>query len=71
MKPKQYLVIAAAAAMLLSLAACGSDQKVTVSGTTSISKGQELTDLQAALNAGAISQAEYDRLRTAILKRPN
>jgi hypothetical protein len=56
---------------LLGLTGCGSDQKVTVSGTTSISKGAELTDLQSALSAGAITQAEYDKLRAAILKRPN
>ncbi len=71
MKRIQFLAIPVAAALLLSLAACGSDQHVTVSGTTSISKGQELTDLQSALNAGAISQAEYDKLRATILKRPN
>jgi hypothetical protein len=72
MKLLQRLAIpTAAVALLLTLPACGSDQSVTVSGTTSISKGQELTDLQTALNAGAISQAEYDKLRTVILKRPN
>ena len=56
---------------LLALTACGSDPKVTASGTTSISKGTELTDLQSALEAGAITQSEYDKLRTKILKRPN
>ena len=71
MKLKQQLAIPAIAVLLVSMTACGSDQKVTVSGTTSISKGQELTDLQSALTAGAISQAEYDKLRTTILKRPN
>jgi hypothetical protein len=71
MKRIQVLAIPVVATLLLSLSACGSDQHVTVSGTTSISKGQELTDLQSALNAGAISQAEYDKLRAVILKRPN
>jgi hypothetical protein len=71
MKLKQQLAIPAIAVLLVSMTACGSDQKVTVSGTTSISKGQELTDLQSALTAGAISQAEYDKLRATILKRPN
>jgi hypothetical protein len=28
------------------------------------------TDLQSALNAGAINQSEYDKLRAIILKRP-
>ncbi|HEU5294172.1 MAG TPA: SHOCT domain-containing protein [Burkholderiaceae bacterium] len=51
-------------------AACGSDP-VTVQGTTTISKGQELSDLQAALQAGAIDEKEYESLRQRILKRPN
>jgi len=67
----QHRHLTAAFVALLALTACGSDQKVTVSGTTSISKGTELTDLQAALEAGAITQSEYDKLRATILKRPN
>lgn len=62
--------IAAAAATAL-IAGCGTDQYVTVQGTTTISKGQELTDLQRALNEGAINQAEYDSLQKRILARPN
>ena len=50
---------------------CGTDQYVTVQGTTTISKGQELTDLQRALNEGAINQAEFDSLHKRILARPN
>jgi len=53
------------------VAACGSDPQVTVQATTTISKGQELSDLQAALRAGAIDQTEYESLRQRILKRPN
>ena len=62
-----------AAALLAAalLAGCGSSQTVMVSGTSTISKGQELTDLQRALTEGAITQAEYDRLRGKILARPN
>jgi hypothetical protein len=44
---------------------------VTVTGTTTVSKGQELTDLQRALQAGAISQADYEKVRAKILKRDN
>jgi len=61
---------AVALAGLIALGGCGSDSYVKVSGTTTISKGQQLTDLQAALGAGAISQSEYDKLRAIILKRP-
>ena len=67
----QQRILTAIFLSLVALAGCGSDPTIKVSGTTSISKGTELTDLQAALSAGAINQAEYDRLRAAILKRPN
>ncbi|HVO05459.1 MAG TPA: hypothetical protein VMT83_01645 [Burkholderiaceae bacterium] len=63
-------MVAALAAVVL-VAACGSEPQVTVQGTTTISKGQELSDLQAALKAGAIDQNEYESLRQRILKRPN
>jgi hypothetical protein len=68
MKLKNALVAAAGAVLLIG--GCGSDPKVTVQGTTTISKGQELTDLQRALEAGAINQQEYERLRERILRRP-
>jgi len=38
-------------------------------GATTISKGQELSDLQRALNDGAITQKEYESLREKIMKR--
>ena len=71
MNAKHRILTAATFAGLVALAGCGSDPKITVSGTTSISRGAELTDLQSALSAGAISQAEYDKLRAIVLKRPN
>ena len=67
----QHRSLAGACVLLAALTACGSDPTINVSGTTTISKGAELSDLQAALNAGAITQAEYDKLRAIILKRPN
>jgi hypothetical protein len=63
---------ALAAVLIATLAGCGgSDTYVRVQGTTTISKGQELTDLQRALKEGAINQREYDRLYAKILARPN
>lgn len=63
----------AAGLAALALAGCmsfgGGD--TYVAGTTSVSKGQELTDLQRALNEGAITQRDYDRVRDKILRRPN
>lgn len=68
---KKTLIVPAALAALVLLAGCGGDTNVRVEGSTSISKGQELTDLQRALNEGAITQSEYDTLRSRIMKRPN
>ena len=64
-------VLAALSAAVLVIAGCGGDTYVKVQGTSTVSKGQELTDLQRALNEGAINQSEYDRLRGKILNRPN
>jgi len=57
---------------LLTLSACVSSSRsnVTVHESTSISKGQELTDLQKALKEGAVTEREYERVRTILLKRP-
>ena len=55
----------------LLLAGCGGDTYVKVQGTTTISKGQELADLQRALDEGAIDRGDYDLLRKRILDRPN
>ena len=53
----------------LALAGCGgggasSDTQVQ---NTTVSKGQALIDLKKALDAGAISQSEYDKQRQKIL----
>lgn len=59
------------AAAVLALAGCGGDTYVKVQGTTTISKGQELADLQRAFNEGAIDKSEYENIRRILLKRPN
>jgi hypothetical protein len=53
-----------------SLAGCGGDTIVN-QGSTTVSKGTELTDLQRALEAGAITQEEYDTLHRKIVRRPD
>lgn len=66
-------VIVTAVSLLLSagLYGCGSSSKadVTVKGTTTISTGQELLDLKRALDEGAISQRDYDKVRAILLDR--
>lgn len=68
---KMTLIVPAALAGLVFLAGCGGSTNVKVEGASSISKGQELTDLQRALGEGAITQSEYDTLRARIMKRQN
>jgi hypothetical protein len=57
---------------LLPLSGCFSSSRsnVTVHESTSISKGQELTDLQRALKEGAVTEGEYETVRKMLLKRP-
>ena len=64
-------VTAASLAAFALLGGCGGSTNVKVQGTTTISKGRELTDLQRALSEGAITQSEYDSLRTKIMRRPD
>ena len=52
------------------LAGCGGSTNVKVQGTTTVSKGRELTDLQRALSEGAITQSEYESLRAKVMRRP-
>jgi hypothetical protein len=54
--------------LTLTLAACGGGTDTQVS-TTSVSKGQELMDLQTARNSGVISQDEYEDQKEKILDR--
>jgi len=70
---KTHLLPVLALMALLCTAGCGSSSKatVTVKGTTTISNGQELLDLKRALDEGAISQRDYDKVRAIILQRKN
>lgn len=55
---------------MVSLAGCGGgDANVMVQGTSTVTTGQELQDLQRALNEGAITQQEFDTIKAALLRR--
>jgi len=69
MRTKAFPLLAVLACLLL--ASCGGDTYVKVQGTTTISKGQELADMQRALDEGAIDRGDYELLRKRILDRPN
>jgi hypothetical protein len=66
---KSYVILAALIGFA-SLAGCGGgDANVKVQGTTTITTGQELQDLQRALAEGAITQNEFDTIKKALLRR--
>ena len=56
-------------ALPLGVAACGGGGADVRTSTTTVSKGQELTDLKKALDSGAITQKEYEKLREEVLDR--
>jgi hypothetical protein len=68
---RRTLIATLALGLLPGLVACSSSSKATVSvkGSTTISVGQELLDLKRALDEGAISQRDYDKVRAILLDR--
>lgn len=70
MNSTNLLRVAALSALVLGLAGCigigGSDRTYVHRPTI----GQQLTDLKTARDQGAITPAEYDRLKAEMLARP-
>ena len=64
---KRLLIATVALTLVLGLASCGRGGKQTTTVTTTTT-GQQLIDLQKALDDGAVTQKEYDRKRKEILK---
>ncbi|MGJ8583955.1 MAG: SHOCT domain-containing protein [Marinosulfonomonas sp.] len=58
--------------MSLAVSGCGRSSKaVTTTNVSTVSAGQELTDLKAAYDSGAITEKEYNKKRDQILKSKN
>jgi len=68
---KQILSAGLILLVATGLSACGGDTVMKVEQPTQISKGWELKDLQKALDAGAVTRDEYERIRQKLLKRDN
>lgn len=68
---RRSAALVVALALMPGLPGCGSSSKanVTVKGSTTVSVGQELLDLKRALDEGAISQRDYDKVRAILLGR--
>jgi hypothetical protein len=62
MKVMTFTVILAA---LLALAGCGGSETIV---KNQASCGQQLQDLKKALDAGAMTQSEYDKARSKAIK---
>ena len=63
------LLQAVAVAALVTCAGCRSARSTTNVNSEGVSAGQQLIDLKKALDTGAISQKEYDKMRNAIVKK--
>jgi hypothetical protein len=50
----------------MMLAACGSETRVVQTNDTC---GKQMTDLQAALDSGAMTRSEYDKARRVAIER--
>lgn len=69
MKTKRKLVLAALFAGTALLAGCSGGSAKVQQNLSSVSQGQQLEDLKKALEQGAITQEEYNKLQKKVLQR--
>jgi hypothetical protein len=60
--------LVAAVALAAAVAGCGGGSADVKSVTTTTTTGQQLIDLKKALDAGAITQDQFDKEKARILK---
>lgn len=65
----KHAVLVAIMGTTLLVGCGGGDAYVQVQGTTTITTGMEMQDLQRALKEGAITQSEYDAAKKNMLRR--
>ena len=65
----RFTVLVLALITLITSCAFGGHASVKVQGTSTITTGQELQDLQRALAENAITQEEYEAAKKALLHR--
>jgi len=64
---RKFVSLAAVVAMLTVVSACGGGSTTVKTATNTTTTGQQLIDLQKALDAGAITKKEYDAQKKKIL----
>ncbi len=69
MRPRQ-LAIGTLLLAPLALGGCGGGRSDNTIQNVSVTRGQQLLDLKKSLDAGAVSQDDYERQRLAILAAP-
>ena len=66
---KKLVLLAACGFLLFGVAACGGGGADIKSEITTTTVGQQLIDLKKALDAGAMTQQEYEKERKKILNQ--
>ncbi len=66
---KNLVLLAVCGILLFGVAACGGGGADIKSEITTVTVGQQLIDLKKALDAGAMTQQEYERERNKILNQ--
>jgi len=67
--PKTLGMLALCGLVLLGVVACGGGGAEVKSEVSTTTTGQQLMDLKKALDAGAMTQEEYEKERKKILSR--